>query len=743
MRARHRSAKPALSTGWPSGDRGLTALPGGATFSPADCHMLELQTPVQFVKGVGPGRARDLAAKNIHTVEDLLYTLPYRYEDRTRFCPVRELRPGEKTSVLVEVMSTGLTVTRKSRLKIFDLSARDKTGGVRCKWFHSEYLHRRKIFRRGQQVILYGKFEPAPYGAGSLQVINPEFEILDVDAEVSSQDSIEMGRIVPVYEAARGLGTRTLRRLIHTVLSELSDVPETLPPAILERHDLMDRRAALQESHFPSAETCREDLAARRTSALRRLIFEELFLLEVGIRWKRRLARNVRGMPFRIDPGLLRAAGDFLPFRPTRAQERVLNEMSEDMRRPNPMNRLLQGDVGCGKTVVALQAGAIAIENGAQAAFMAPTEILAEQHHHYARRLFDQSGYRVGLLTSGLKKAARRDLLEELSQGRLQLLIGTHALLEPDVAFRKLGLVIIDEQHRFGVRQRFNLMKKGAHPHTLVMTATPIPRTLSMTLYGDLDVSVIDEMPPNRRSVKTHLLDELKRSRAYRFIADQVRQGRQIYVLCPLIEESEKLDLRPARKIFEHLQGQVFPDFRVELLHGRLKNIEKDAIMKRFAAGHTDILVSTTVIEVGMDVANATVMLIEHAERFGLAQLHQLRGRVGRGPEPSYCLLMQGAGTIGPEAFQRLNCLRETTDGFVIAEKDLEIRGPGEFFGTRQSGLPTLRVADLLRDRRILETARREAATLVDNFESQESLVQWAAGLSSGWQARYGLVGVG
>lgn len=705
--------------------------------------MLELQTPVQFVKGVGPGRAQDLAAKNIHTVEDLLYTLPYRYEDRTRFCRVSDLQPGAKTSILAEVLTAGLRATRKRRLRIFELAARDKTGLIRCKWFHSEYLQQRKIFRRGQQVIFHGKFELDPYGSGNLQVINPEFEILDADAAVSSRDSIEMGRIVPVYEAARGLGTRTLRRLIHTILSSLSPVPETLPAAILERHDLMDRRPALQESHFPSPGTRVEDLAGRRTPALRRMIFEELFLLEVGIRWKRRLARRVRGMPFRIDPGLLRAAGDFLPFRPTRAQERVLDEMAEDMRRPNPMNRLLQGDVGCGKTVVALQAGAIAMENGAQVAFMAPTEILAEQHHHYARRLFAQSGYRIGLLTGGLKKADRNALLEELSQGRLQILIGTHALLEPDVTFRKLGLVIIDEQHRFGVRQRFNLMKKGVHPHTLVMTATPIPRTLSMTLYGDLDVSVIDEMPPNRRSVKTHLLDELKRSRAYRFIADQVRQGRQVYVLCPLIEESEKLDLRPARKIFEHLQGQVFPDFRVELLHGRLKSIEKDAIMKRFAAGRSDILVSTTVIEVGMDVANATVMLIEHAERFGLAQLHQLRGRVGRGPEPSYCLLMQGSRTIGPEAVQRLNCLRETTDGFVIAEKDLEIRGPGEFFGTRQSGLPTLRVANLLRDRSVLETARREAAILVDNFESQKSLGRWVAGLSSGWQARYGLVGVG
>ena len=632
-------------------------------------------------------------------------------------------------------------VARRSRLRIFDLAARDASGVIRCKWFHSEYLEQRKIFRRGQRVIFHGKFEVDPYGTGNLQTINPEFEILDEEA--APNNSLEMGRIVPVYEAIKGCGARVLRRLIHTILSELSQVPETLPVAVLDRHDLMDRRAALHESHFPSPGTCPDELAAKHTPALRRLIFEELFLLEVGIRWKRRLARSFRGIPFRIDSTLLDTVKQILPFHPTRAQEKVLNEMVEDMRRPIPMNRLLQGDVGCGKTVVALEASALAIENGAQVAFMAPTEILAEQHHFYAKRLFAESGYRIGLLKSGLRKAERRRLLEELSQGRLQILIGTHALLEPDVSFHKLGLVIIDEQHRFGVMQRFNLMKKGTHPHTLVMTATPIPRTLSMTLYGDLDVSIIDEMPPNRTPVKTRVLEEVTRPRAYRFIADQITRGRQVYVVCPLIEESEKLDLRPARKIFEHLEKQVFPEFRVELLHGRLKSPEKDAIMQRFAAGQTDILVSTTVIEVGVDVANATVMLIEHAERFGLAQLHQLRGRVGRGQERSYCLLMQGSKTISPEAAERLTCLQETTDGFVIAEKDLQIRGPGEFFGTRQSGLPTLRVANLLRDRRILEVTRREAAHFVDNLESQHSLRQWIARLSPSWQSRYGLVGVG
>ena len=703
--------------------------------------MLDLQTPVQFVKGVGPKRARDFAARNIHTVEDFLYHLPYRYEDRTHFCRVSDLRPGDKTSILVEVLTSGLMITRKSRLRIFDLAARDESGVIRCKWFHSDYLAQRKIFKPGQRVIFHGKFEIDPYGTGHLQTINPEFEILDEEANPNS--SLEMGRIVPVYEAIKGCGTRVLRRMMHTILSALSQVPETLPLSILERHDLMDRRAALHESHFPSPETCPDDLAAKRTRALRRLIFEELFLLEVGIRWKRRLARSFRGIPFKIDPSLRQAVKKILPFQPTRAQERVLNEMMADMSEPVPMNRLLQGDVGCGKTVVALEASAVAIENGTQVAFMAPTEILAEQHAFYAKRLYAPSGYRIGLLKGGLRQAERRRLLEELSLGKLQILIGTHALLEPDVAFHKLGLVIIDEQHRFGVMQRFNLMKKGTHPHTLVMTATPIPRTLSMTLYGDLDVSIIDEMPPNRIPVKTHLLDEGRRPGAYRFMADQITHGRQVYVLCPLIEESETLDLRPARKIFEHLENQVFPQFRVELLHGRLKSQEKDAIMQRFASGQTNVLVSTTVIEVGVDVANATVMLVEHAERFGLAQLHQLRGRVGRGREPSSCLLMQGSKTISSDASARLTCLQETTDGFVIAEKDLQIRGPGEFFGTRQSGLPALRVANLLRDRRLLEVTRREAAHFVDDVASHPSLRQWIAKLSPSWQSRYGLVGVG
>lgn len=703
--------------------------------------MLDLQTPVQFVKGVGPRRAHDLAGKNIHTVEDLLYTLPYRYEDRTQLIRIKDLQPGHKTSILVEILTAGLIITSKSRQKIFNLVARDESGIVHCKWFHSEYLAHRKIFRKGQKVIFHGKFEADPYAIDNLQSINPEFEIFDYP--IPSNDSIQMGRIVPVYEAIKSCGPRLLRRMIYTVLGELSQILETLPPDVIARHKLMDRRRALQEAHFPSSDTSLEALGNRSTRAIQRLIFEELFLLEVGILWKRHRIRKAPGIAFRTNSTILKAVKKLLPFHPTTAQKRVLKQMADDMHQSTPMNRLLQGDVGCGKTVVALEASAIAIENGYQVAFMAPTEILAEQHYFYAKSLYGKTSYRVGLLKSGIRQSDRTQLLELLSEGKIQILIGTHALLEADVCFQKLGLVVIDEQHRFGVIQRFNLMKKGTHPHTLVMTATPIPRTLSMTLYGDLDISIIDEMPPNRTTVTTHILEELERPQVYRFIANQIKLGRQAYVLCPLLEESEKLDLRAARKTFAHLARDVFPEFQIELLHGRLKSQEKNRIMQHFTGGQTNILVSTTVVEVGVDVANATVILIEHAERFGLAQLHQLRGRVGRGQKQSYCLLMRGKKKLSDEATERLTCLQETTDGFAIAEKDLQIRGSGEFFGTRQSGLPTLRVANLFSDQQILDRARREATHFVDNPTSQQVLTDLFSQLNSTWKIRYGLVGVG
>lgn len=702
--------------------------------------MLELQTSVKFIKGVGPRRAEDLASKNIFTVEDLLYNLPYRYEDRTHFRKVKELRPGERASILVKVLTAGLMITRKSHLRIFDLAARDESGTVRCKWFHSEYLAQRKIFKAGQKVIFYGKFEVDPYGTGNLQVINPEFEI--VDEELATADSLEMGRIVPVYESIKGCTSRLLRRIVHSVLEELKEVADTLPVEILSRRGLMPRREAIQEAHFPSPETVLDELSHFRTCALQRLIFEELFFLEVGMALKRRKARSFPGVPFQTSPTIREAIKRILPFHPTGAQKRVLKEMVDDMGRPIPMNRLLQGDVGCGKTIVALEAGAIAMENGYQTAFLVPTEILAEQHYFNTRRIYSKNGYSVALLKSGLKKTERRGLLERLAQGQIQMLLGTHALLEPDVQFQKLGLVLIDEQHRFGVMQRYHLMKKGGAPHTLVMTATPIPRTLAMTLYGDLDVSVIDELPPNRSPILTRVVSDEQRSSAYRFLRDQVKLGRQVYVVCPLVEESEKVDLRAVSKTFEHLSHDVFPDLKVDWLHGRMKSQEKEAAMQRFTSGQTQVLVSTTVIEVGVDVANASVMLVEHAERFGLAQLHQLRGRIGRSNAKSYCFLMKGK-KVSEEAEQRLQCMVETTDGFKIAEKDLEIRGPGEFFGTKQAGLPSLKVANLLRDADILEAARREALNFVDHPPSPQEFRSFIDHLKTNWQRRYGLVAVG
>jgi len=701
---------------------------------------IDLQTLVKFIKGVGPRRAEDLASRNIFTVEDLLYNLPYRYEDRTHFRRVKDLSPGEHASILVKVLTAGLMITRKSHVRIFDLAGRDESGVVRCKWFHSDYLAQRKIFKSGQTVIFYGKFEVDPYGTGNLQIINPEFEILD--GEAHSRDSIEMGRIVPVYESIKGCSSRVLRRIVHAVFDQLKGVADTLPAEIVSRRTLLARVIALREAHFPSADTSMESLANFRTPALQRLVFEELFFLEAGLALKRRKARTLPGLQFQKSTAIREAIKNILPFHPTGAQKKVLKEIVDDLCRPFPMNRLLQGDVGCGKTIVALEAGAVAIENGYQSVLLAPTEILAEQHYFNTRRIYQRNAYSVALLKSGLKRTERAEVLDRLAEGRVQMVIGTHALLEPDVKFKNLGLVLIDEQHRFGVMQRFHLMRKGAAPHTLVMTATPIPRTLAMTLYGDLDVSVIDELPPNRSPIQTRVVSEAERGSAYRFLRDQVTLGRQAYVVCPLVEESEKVDLRAVTKTFQHLSQEVFPDLKVDCLHGRMKSMEKEECMQRFTAGQTQVLVSTTVIEVGVDVANASLMLIEHAERFGLAQLHQLRGRIGRGTAKSYCLLMREKKST-EDAEQRLRSMVETTDGFKIAEKDLEIRGPGEFFGTKQSGLPSLRVANLLRDADILETARAEAMHYIEHPPSEEEFRSFLACLKTSWQRRYGLVAVG
>jgi ATP-dependent DNA helicase RecG len=701
---------------------------------------LKLSSEVKYLKGVGPVRAELLASRGIRTVEDLLYYTPFRYEDRTRLTRIRDLLPGQTTTVLAKVLTCGLTRTRKG-LFIFDLAATDSSGMLRCKWFNAPYLEKNKVFRQGQRVFFYGKVERDRFGQGNLQMIQPQFEILP-EAEEAGGDSLEVGRIVPIYEAVGKLGTRVLRRLISAALAVANGgIPERLPASVLRRNKLMDRAQALRQTHFPDRSQPLDDLVQFRTPAQVRLIFEEFFSVGAGLALKRRRAKAAPGIEFRVTEGVRQAIKKILPFHPTTAQKRVLKEIADDMCSARPMNRLLQGDVGSGKTIVAIQAAILAIENGYQVALMAPTEILATQHYLYIKQLLKPLPYDVDLLISARKPSEKSELKRRVAQGALNFVVGTHALIEEDVEFGRLGLVVVDEQHRFGVMQRYRLIRKGVAPDVLVMTATPIPRTLALTLYGDLDFSVIDELPPNRTPIETRRLSEEDLPRAFEFIRQKVRGGTQAYVVYPIIEESERLDLKPAVRMYEHLSGNVFPEFRVGLLHGRLPSEEKEGVMQRFKQGEVQILVSTTVVEVGVDVPNATVMLIEHAERFGLAQLHQLRGRIGRGGGKSYCLLL-AAEPRTEVSDERLRTMVETTDGFRIAEIDLRLRGPGEFFGTRQWGIPAFRIGNLLRDQEILEWAKREATDFVERPEAREELEAFASFLRQEWPRRYGLAAV-
>ena len=701
---------------------------------------LTLASEVKYLKGVGPARAEILASRGIRTVEDLLYYSPFRYEDRTRLTPIRDLVPGQTTTVLANVLACGLLRTRRG-LHIYDLGASDSSGMLRCKWFHALYLERQKVFRPGQRVFFYGKVELDPFGSGNLQMVQPQFEIL-TESEAGGKDSLEVGRVVPIYESLGKLGPRILRRLMATALVLLDRaIPDRLPQSVRHKNRLLDRPTALRETHFPGQEQRLEDLLRFRSPAQVRLIFEEFFNVSAGLILKRRKAKASPGVEFRVTEGVREAVKQILPFHPTAAQKRVLKEIADDMCSPRPMNRLLQGDVGSGKTIVAIQAAILALENGYQVALMAPTEILATQHYLYIKNLLRPLPYGVELLISGRKAAEKAELKRRIAEGSIHFVVGTHALIEEDVKFARLGLVVVDEQHRFGVMQRYRLIRKGVPPDVLVMTATPIPRTLALTLYGDLDFSVIDELPPGRTPIETRLFEERERERAFDFVREKVRRGGQAYVVYPVIEESGKLDLRPAVRMYEHLARVAFPEFSVGLLHGRLPSEEKESVMLRFKQGEIRVLVSTTVIEVGMDVPNATVMVVEHAERFGLAQLHQLRGRVGRGSGKSYCLAL-AAGPRNEVSEERLRTFVETTDGFRIAEVDLKLRGPGEFFGTRQWGIPGFHFANLLRDQEILEWARREAAEFVERPGSAAELDAFMVYLRAEWPQRYGLAGV-
>jgi ATP-dependent DNA helicase RecG len=695
---------------------------------------------VKYLKGVGPVRAETLAARGIRTVEDLLYYTPFRYEDRTHITRIRDLVPGQTTSVLGEVLTCGLTRTRKG-VYIYDLAARDPSGMIRCIWFNALYLEKHKVFRQGQRVFFYGKVERDFYGTNNLQIVQPQFEILP-ENEPEGGNSIEVGRVVPIYEGMANLGTRAIRRLIWTALASLGDnLPDRLPLSVREKNQLANRAMALRQTHFPDSDQPLERLCNFRTPAQVRLIFEEFFNVGAGLALRRRKAKAAQGIEFEAKVSARAAIRSILPFHPTVAQKRVLKEMVDDMCSPHPMNRLLQGDVGSGKTIVAIQAAILAIENGYQVALMAPTEILATQHYLYTKALLQPLPYKIDLLISARKAAEKADLKERMGKGEINLVVGTHALLEEDVAFSKLGLVVVDEQHRFGVLQRYGLIRKAVNPHVLVMTATPIPRTLALTLYGDLDFSVIDELPPHRTPIETRLVEESDRTRAFEFIREKVRRGGQAYVVYPVIEEGGKLDLKPAVRMFEQLSHNVFPEFRVGLLHGRLPSEEKEDVMRRFKQGEVQILVSTTVVEVGVDVPNATVMLIEHAERFGLSQLHQLRGRIGRGSQKSHCLLV-ASEKRNELAVQRLQTMIETNDGFKIAEIDLRLRGPGEFFGTRQWGIPAFRIGNLIRDQEILEWAKREASSFVEQPSSRQEWEVFVSYLRAEWPRRYRLASV-
>ena len=689
-----------------------------------------------YLKGVGPARAQALAERGILTLEDLLRCLPFRYEDRIHFTPIREITGGGVVTLRAEVVHGSLGGFRRGRGAVYYLTVRDASGTLYCRFFHGNYLEGR--FKAGQSIVLHGKADFDAYRPGKLEMINPEFELLGADTE----DSTEVGRIVPVYEAMGGISSRMLRRILHQALAQLdASLPDPLPETIRGRYSFPPRRAAIEEAHFPAPAANLEALNAFRSPAQRRLIFEELFYYQLGLAVRRREAQQEPGHAFSVrQPRIREAVKKILPFKPTGAQKRVLGEIAADLERPVPMNRLLLGDVGSGKTLVAFEAAVIVMENGSQVALMAPTEILAVQHHLTARRLLGPSGYRADLLIGGMKPAEKREVLEGLRTGATQFVVGTHALLEEAAQFRDLGLVVVDEQHRFGVLQRKRLMEKGALPDVLVMTATPIPRTLSLTLYGDLDQSVIDELPPGRRPVETRVTSEDSLPGVWEFAREEVKKGRQVYVVYPVIEES-KAELKAAVAEFERLSKRVFPELRVGLLHGRLKSEEKEAVIESFRKGEISVLVSTTVIEVGVDVPNASMMVIEHADRFGLAQLHQLRGRVGRGAEKSFCILI-APRKMSEVANERLTTMVRTGDGFEIAEVDLRLRGPGELFGTRQHGEAGFHVANPLRDFEVLEMARREALALVEAGESPE-LTRLMAYLGPQWKHRYQLAAVG
>jgi ATP-dependent DNA helicase RecG len=698
-----------------------------------------LATPIQYVKGVGPKLSKVLERKGIRTVEDALYFLPRAYEDRRQLKKISELEAGWRETGFGEILLSGVAFYSFRRKRVFEAVVGDGSGVITLKWFQGNERYLRDRFKKGKKLIFTGEVR---WFNQQKEIVHPDVELMDNEIE---RDSLNFKRIVPIYSETEGLYQRTVRRLMKTILDEFGDeLSSPIPEEILKRLGLIDLPGAFRSLHFPGDEQSMEDLDLHRSKGHRRIIFDEFFFLELGMALRKKGRVLEEGISFRTDGSLTGRFLDRLPFRLTRAQERVRAEIRKDMERPVPMNRLIQGDVGSGKTILSLLASLDAIESGYQAAIMAPTEVLTEQHFLNTHRWVEPLGIEVTLLTSNVKGSERDDLYGRIRRGDVQLVVGTHALIQESVEFHRLGLVVIDEQHKFGVVQRALLKKKGGNPDVLVMTATPIPRTLAMTVYGDLDVSVVDEMPPGRMPVETRVFPESARPRVYRTVEEEIRRGRQAFIVYPLVEESEKLDLKDATRMAEQLQQEVFPDFQIGLLHGRMGSEEKEQVMMEFKKGKIQILVATTVIEVGIDIPNASVMVVEHAERFGLSQLHQLRGRIGRGQYPSKCILLAQYRS-SEEARFRLQAMEKTSDGFQIAEKDLELRGPGEFLGTRQAGLPDFRVAHLLRDTPILVEARREAFQLVhgDAELTHPSHRDLKEELRKRWEGRLELATVG
>ncbi|MBI5682364.1 MAG: ATP-dependent DNA helicase RecG [Deltaproteobacteria bacterium] len=700
-------------------------------------NLKKLSTQIEYVKGVGPKVGEWFRKKRVDTIFDLLYFLPFRYEDRRNIKKISQLLPGSKDVAAGEIMVLGEVFYGRKR--IFEIVISDGSAILKLKWFNYSLNAMKRRYKAGQRIIAFGSV-----GAFNNQkeIVHPDIEIAD---EGEGFDSINFNSIVPVYSSVGNLHQKTVRKIMRNAVNEYAGLMiGGLPDSIKKRYALMELSSAIRQCHMPAGLECMDskDFLARKS-----LVFDELFFLELGLAIKKRDIIREGGISFNTDSARSQKLKRLIPYKLTTAQERVISEIKNDMSSIYPMNRLIQGDVGSGKTIVAFISVLIAIDNGYQAAFMSPTEILAEQHYLNIHKFASEVDINTCLLTSSVSKSERKELISQIKDGKINLVIGTHALIQDDVEFKKLGIAVIDEQHKFGVIQRAMLKRKGAgglSPDMVVMTATPIPRTLTMTVFGDLDVSIIDELPSGRKPVDTMVFREKDRERIYRVLRDELNKGRQVYIVYPLIEEKEELGLRDATSMAGHLKKDVFPDFRIGLLHGKLHVREKEDIMKSFKDKDIDILVSTTVIEVGIDIPNATVMLIEHAERFGLSQLHQLRGRVGRGGHKSFCLLL--AYKIGSvDTYKRLKIMEGTNDGFRIAEEDLKIRGPGDFLGTRQSGIPDFRVSDLLHDAALLKNARDEAFNLVKedpDLIRQENRILKVI-LKNRWQERFELATIG